>query len=109
MTAEQKFLGTTARLYIKRTSKFGVYLGAEDYPEFEVLLPGGQVPPDARRGDYMEVFLYKDSERLPLSPSPTSPASAHFWTGGSPKICFSPLRSRLQKSMSATRFWPPSM
>lgn len=62
MTAEQKFLGTTARLYIKRTSKFGVYLGAEDYPEFEVLLPGGQVPPDARRGDYMEVFLYKDSE-----------------------------------------------
>ena len=62
MTAEQKFLGTTARLIIKRTSKFGVYLGSEEYPDFEVLLPGGQVPSGAVPGDWLEVFLYKDSE-----------------------------------------------
>jgi len=61
MNAEQILLGTTARLYITRKSKFGVYLSSGDYPELEVLLPNNQVPKKWEKGDILSVFLYKDS------------------------------------------------
>ena len=61
MNAEQILLGTTARLYITKKSKFGVYLSSGDYPELEVLLPNNQVPKKWEKGDILSVFLYKDS------------------------------------------------
>lgn len=62
MTPENTILGTTQRLYIKRKSKFGVYLGSGNERDFEVLLPNNQVPEKAEKGDILDVFLYKDSE-----------------------------------------------
>lgn len=62
MTTEQKLLGNTARLYMIKKSKFGIYLGSEEYPDLEVLLPNNQVPENIKTGDTMEVFLYRDSE-----------------------------------------------
>ncbi len=62
MKPEELLLGTTARLYISKRSKFGVYLSSGDYPELEVLLPNNQVEKNMEKGDILEVFLYKDSE-----------------------------------------------
>lgn len=62
MTTEQKLLGTSTRLIMKKKSKFGIYLGSEEYPDLEVLLPNNQVPERIQKGDSLEVFLYKDSE-----------------------------------------------
>ena len=62
MTTAQKVLGTEARLYMTRKSKFGIYLGSGDYPDLEVLLPNNQVPEGIEKGDILQVFLYKDSE-----------------------------------------------
>jgi hypothetical protein len=62
MTTEQKLLGTTAKLYMLKKSKFGVYLGSGEYRDLEVLLPNNQVPAGMEKGDTIEVFLYKDSE-----------------------------------------------
>lgn len=62
MTPEQKLLGSTARLSMIKSSKFGIYLGSDEYPGLEVLLPNNQVPPDITPGDSLEVFLYRDSE-----------------------------------------------
>lgn len=62
MNTEQMLLGTTARLYITKKSKFGVYLSSGDYPDLEVLLPNNQVPEKWEKGDILDVFLYKDSE-----------------------------------------------
>lgn len=52
-------LGRKKTLTIVKTVDFGVYLGTEDD---KVLLPKKQVPEDAKVGDPVEVFLYKDSE-----------------------------------------------
>ena len=62
MTTEQSLLGTTARLYMLRKSKFGVYLGSGTDRDFEVLLPNNQVPKTLEKGDILDVFIYKDSE-----------------------------------------------
>ncbi len=62
MNTEQRLLGTNARLYVTKKSKFGVYLSSGDYPDFEVLLPNNQVPEGTEKGDILNVFLYKDSE-----------------------------------------------
>lgn len=62
MTAEQQLLGTTARLYMTKKTQFGIYLGSDEFPGLEVLLPNNQVPEDIRTGDPLDVFLYKDSE-----------------------------------------------
>lgn len=45
-------------LEIKRTADFGVYVGDD---ETQVLLPKKQVPKDAKVGDKIEVFVYRDS------------------------------------------------
>lgn len=62
MNLDQIFLGKKSTLSIINKTKHGVYLGSEDYPEFKVLLPSNQTPKNARIGDRLEVFLYKDSE-----------------------------------------------
>lgn len=51
-------LGKRQTLTVVKQTEFGVYLGTE---EERVLLPRKQVPPDARVGDEIEVFLYRDS------------------------------------------------
>lgn len=62
MNVEKQFLGTFARLYVIRKTKFGVILSSGDVPQLEVLLPNNQVHPNTELGDFYEVFLYKDSE-----------------------------------------------
>ncbi len=62
MTEEQKLLGNTARLFMIKKTKFGIYLGSGEFPGLEILLPNNQVPEGIQTGDAIEVFLYKDSE-----------------------------------------------
>lgn len=54
-------LGEKQELVITRLVSFGVYLASEDDRENDVLLPGKEVPEGAKKGDRLEVFLYKDS------------------------------------------------
>lgn len=55
-------LGKIQHLSIQRMKDFGVYLGETEDAEHSVLLPKKQVPADAKVGDNLEVFIYKDSE-----------------------------------------------
>lgn len=48
-------------IYIKKV-EFGIYLAESETAEERVLLPAKQVPADAKRGDKIKVFLYKDSK-----------------------------------------------
>ena len=59
---ERDIIGTFARLYVMKIIKFGVILGSGEMPGLEVLLPNNQVRPGTEKGDFYEVFLYKDSE-----------------------------------------------
>lgn len=59
---EKTIVGTFARLYVVKKTKFGVILSSGDLPQLEVLLPNNQVRSDTEKGDFYEVFLYKDSE-----------------------------------------------
>ena len=55
-------LGEVQKLVIVKKVDFGVYLAQDkDSSEERVLLPAKEVPENARTGDEMEVFLYKDS------------------------------------------------
>lgn len=56
-------LGKKQELFLLRRTDFGVYLGEsmEAAKEDSVLLPKKQVPKDAKEGDRIQVFLYKDS------------------------------------------------
>ena len=58
-------LGVKQKLYIDHKTDFGVYLS--DTPERNgksdcVLLPKKQVPQNAKIGDEVEVFVYRDSK-----------------------------------------------
>lgn len=55
-------LGKRQTLAIVKRKEFGVYLGLASEPEERVLLPAKEVPEDAKIGDELEVFLYKDSK-----------------------------------------------
>ncbi|WIV12997.1 S1-like domain-containing RNA-binding protein [Proteiniborus sp. MB09-C3] len=56
-------LGKVQKLQIIRETDFGVYLNTEDRKaEVDVLLPIKQVPEGIKKGDEIEVFIYKDSE-----------------------------------------------
>ncbi len=59
---EETILGTFARLYVISKNKYGVILSSAKLPELEVLLPNNQIRPGTKKGDFYEVFLYKDSE-----------------------------------------------
>ncbi len=58
-------LGRTNTLTIVKQVDFGVYLDGGEWGQ--VLLPGKEVPENAEVGDAIEVFLYLDSEQLPLA------------------------------------------
>lgn len=52
-------LGITQKLKVINATDFGVYLGLDE--EEKVLLPRKQVPEGTSPGDYIEVFVYRDS------------------------------------------------
>lgn len=55
-------LGEYQELYYVKRVDFGVYLSEERAGDERVLLPAKQVPPDARIGEKIRVFLYRDSK-----------------------------------------------
>ncbi|MBO5198308.1 MAG: S1 RNA-binding domain-containing protein [Lachnospiraceae bacterium] len=57
-------LGKTQDLIIIKTTEFGVYLSErlDKNAEDRVLLPKNQIPAKAKIGDFLTVFVYKDSE-----------------------------------------------
>ena len=55
-------LGEIQRLTIVKKTEHGVYLAEGRNSDERVLLPGKEVPEDARMGSELEVFLYKDSQ-----------------------------------------------
>lgn len=55
-------LGEIQTLQIVKTVEFGVYLSTDGNGEEKVLLPKKQVPEQARTGDEVEVFVYRDSK-----------------------------------------------
>lgn len=56
-------LGTIQKLDITKSTPQGMYLRAKNAKkDEEVLLPNNQVPKNAKVGDELEVFIYKDSE-----------------------------------------------
>lgn len=59
-------LGKRQTLVVKRTAPQGIYLGPADTDE-AVLLPKAEVPAGTRRGDALEVFLYKDAQARPIA------------------------------------------
>lgn len=58
-------LGQTASLKVVKEMKFGVYLDAGNMGR--VLLPKRYVAEGLSVGDYVEVFLYSDSEDIPIA------------------------------------------
>ncbi len=55
-------LGEKQKLVIVKTVEFGVYLAvSKEHQEERVLLPAKQVPENAKPGDELEVFIYRDS------------------------------------------------
>ena len=54
-------LGEYQELYYKKKVDFGVYLAETLTDDAQVLLPMKQVPENARMGEKIRVFLYKDS------------------------------------------------
>lgn len=55
-------LGVIQTLHIAKKVEFGVYLDDGENPDIRVLLPKKQVPEQARTGDDIEVFVYRDSK-----------------------------------------------
>lgn len=58
-------IGKTARLRVIKEVPFGMYLDAHQLGE--VLLPSRYIPKGTRVGDEVEVFLYTDSEDIPIA------------------------------------------
>ena len=55
-------LGKMQELMVVKKVDFGVYLAPEDNQEEKVLLPGKQVPEGCETGDFVTVFIYRDSK-----------------------------------------------
>ena len=55
-------IGRYQKLYIKEINASGALLIRNDAPAVTLLLPGKQIPADARVGSALEVFVYRDSE-----------------------------------------------
>ncbi len=53
-------IGKTAKLQVIRKVDFGLYLDGEDFGD--ILLPIRYVPQDCQVGDWLDVFIYLDSE-----------------------------------------------
>lgn len=54
-------LGEYQKLIIKRFTSVGAFLNEERAEDEDILLPKAQIPKDAKVGDSIEVFIYKDS------------------------------------------------
>jgi hypothetical protein len=67
------YLGKKQNLMIKRFTKVGAYLGTED-DDKDILLPIAQIPENAKEGDSIEVFVYKDSQDRPIATTNTPKA-----------------------------------
>ena len=70
-------LGELQILTVEKAVPFGVYLVGEDPEAGHVLLPRSQVPADAKPGDRLEVFLYKDSEDRMIATRKTPKLTLH--------------------------------
>ena len=55
-------LGKIQTLKVVKKVEFGIYLAEENAPEEKVLLPKSQVKSEIAVGDFLPVFLYKDSK-----------------------------------------------
>jgi len=55
-------LGKKQILTVTKEVQFGIYLGESEDAKERVLLPGKEVPQDVKKGDKLQVFLYKDSK-----------------------------------------------
>ncbi len=67
-------LGEKQKLYVVKEVDFGVYLAEYDNAtdkDERVLLPGKQVPEGTKKGDAIEVFVYKDSQDRMISTTAT--------------------------------------
>ncbi|HEV7554804.1 MAG TPA: S1-like domain-containing RNA-binding protein, partial [Kofleriaceae bacterium] len=63
-----ELLGRVASLPIRRFAAAGAFLALGPEPESSVvLLPGGDVPADAKVGDPVRVFVHLDSEDRPIA------------------------------------------
>ena len=83
-------LGTFRDLYIVKRTVFGVYVNEKnDADDGTILLPAKQVPKDARIGDRISCFVYKDSEDRPI-------ATVHV-----PKITLGAIRPLRVKDVSS--------
>jgi predicted RNA-binding protein (virulence factor B family) len=67
-------IGQTYELEVKRAVAFGFYLDAENLGE--ILLPIKYSPADLVEGDFVEVFLYLDSEDRPIATTQRPKAEA---------------------------------
>lgn len=67
-------MGKRFSLAISKTMPFGVYLNAHNLGD--VLLPAKYVPADAVVGDFIEAFLYLDSEDRPVATTAHAKAEA---------------------------------
>ncbi len=65
-------IGHEYELDVVKAVEFGFYLDAEDLGE--VLLPHKFAPPGLEVGDYLVVFLYRDSENRPVATTQTPKA-----------------------------------
>ena len=99
-------LGEYQKLKVIKKVEFGVYLAEHEGDETRVLLPQKQVPADAKLGDEIEVFLYKDSKDRIIATTnqpkltlggladwrclrlPRLEKSVRSWTGDLKKTCF---------------------
>lgn len=71
-------LGVKQTLTIVKVVEFGVYLAVDaEHKEERVLLPAKQVPKEARLGDAVEVFLYKDSKDRLIATTNTPRMALH--------------------------------
>ena len=65
----QQLLGCRVTLQIRRFTAAGAFLALEGAGEDDaaILLPGAEIPADAREGDPLAVFVYLDSEDRPIA------------------------------------------
>lgn len=55
-------IGEIQKLEIQRFTSVGAFLNEENPEDEDVLLPKSQIPQDAKVGDEIEVFIYRDSK-----------------------------------------------
>jgi predicted RNA-binding protein (virulence factor B family) len=58
-------IGKTAQMQVVKEVEFGLYLDGDNFGE--VLLPKRYVPAGAQPGDWLDVFLYRDSEDIVIA------------------------------------------